>query len=77
MPTAGGVVFAASIDGNFFVLDAETGAQLYTHDTGQPISGGIVTYAVDGTQYVAVAAGMTSAIWQTEGQAQVIVYSLP
>jgi alcohol dehydrogenase (cytochrome c) len=76
-PTAGGVVFAANIGGEFFAFDAETGEQLFTENLGQPIAGGIITYMVDGTQYVAIAAGMNSQLWQTEGAAQVVVYALP
>jgi len=74
--TAGGVVFTGNLDGDFFAFDAETGEQLYTHNIGQPIAGGVVTYSIDNTQYVAVAAGMNSEIWQTSGMAEVVVYAL-
>ncbi|MFN8445899.1 MAG: PQQ-binding-like beta-propeller repeat protein [Caldilineaceae bacterium] len=74
--TAGGVVFTGDLNGRFMAFNAETGEQLFIDETGQPIAGGVVTYDVGGTQYVAVAVGMNSQIWQTEGKAQVIVYAL-
>jgi alcohol dehydrogenase (cytochrome c) len=75
-PTAGGLVFTVDLGGDFFAFNAETGEQLFTDDIGQPTAGGVITYAVDGTQYVAVAAGMNSNLWQTEGEAEVVVYGL-
>jgi hypothetical protein len=38
-------------------LDKESGAILWSYSTGVAISGGIMTYAVDGKQYIAVQAG--------------------
>lgn len=72
---AGGDI--VGVRGRMMAFNAETGDLLFTDDIGQPIAGGIVTYAVDDTQYVAVAAGMNSVIWQTKGQAELVVYSLP
>jgi alcohol dehydrogenase (cytochrome c) len=76
--TAGGLVFTGDLSGTFMAYDAATGKPLYRHNTGQPIGGGIITYAVNGKQYVAVAAGMSSKIWQTKGaKARVIIYAMP
>jgi alcohol dehydrogenase (cytochrome c) len=61
-PTAGGVVFTGDLLGNFQVLDAKSGKKIYQFQTGGPIAGGVVTYAVNGKQYVAVAAGNVSLI---------------
>jgi alcohol dehydrogenase (cytochrome c) len=54
LATGGGVVFAASSDGNFLALDAKTGKELWHFTTGGPINSSPMSYAVDGKQYVAV-----------------------
>ena len=59
-PTAGGVVFAGDALGTFFALDTKTGQPLFKHDMGGAMNGGIVTYELKGTQYVAVTSGSTS-----------------
>jgi PQQ-dependent dehydrogenase (methanol/ethanol family) len=77
-PTAGGVVFTGDQDGHFLVLDAQTGKELYSDDTGGAVAGGVITYQLGGRQYVAVASGNTSrTIWNTEGKEHVVVYALP
>jgi alcohol dehydrogenase (cytochrome c) len=40
-----------------FALDAETGKALWRFQTGSAVHGGVVTFLVDGKQYVAAAAG--------------------
>ncbi|MBA3895178.1 MAG: PQQ-binding-like beta-propeller repeat protein [Gemmatimonadales bacterium] len=57
-PTAGELVFTGDLYGDVLALDAVTGAVRWRWSTGLPIGGGVVTYRVDGRQYVAVAAGM-------------------
>ena len=47
------MIFTGDLSGNFLVLDARTGKQLYSFDTGGPIAGGVITYEVKGKQYVA------------------------
>jgi alcohol dehydrogenase (cytochrome c) len=59
LSTAGGLVFGGSEEGNFFALDAETGAPLWDIQLGGAVRGIPISYAVDGKQYVAVAAGFT------------------
>ncbi|HYP04670.1 MAG TPA: PQQ-dependent dehydrogenase, methanol/ethanol family [Bryobacteraceae bacterium] len=54
LATAGGVVFAASMEGNFIALDAKTGKALWRFGAGSSIPSSPMTYAVDGKQYVAV-----------------------
>jgi alcohol dehydrogenase (cytochrome c) len=77
--TAGGIVFAADLSGNVLAFDAATGAELYRYNTGQPVGGGIISYSVNGRQYVAVASGLHAPkSWQTEsGKATLIVLGLP
>jgi alcohol dehydrogenase (cytochrome c) len=54
LATAGGVVFAASTEGNFLALDAATGKALWHFTTGAPILSSPISYSVGGKQYVAV-----------------------
>jgi alcohol dehydrogenase (cytochrome c) len=78
--TSGGVVFIGELNGDFVTLDAESGRELYRSYTGGPIGGGVVTYEVDGKQYVAVASGDPSILnWRTGhgGSPTVLVYALP
>ncbi|GHF41716.1 PQQ-dependent dehydrogenase (methanol/ethanol family) [Deinococcus metalli] len=77
-PTAGGVVFTGDQNGDFYALNAKDGATLYRFRTGGSIGGGIVTYAVGGQQYVAVASGNASrSIWSTTGAATIFVFGVP
>jgi quinohemoprotein ethanol dehydrogenase len=55
--TAGGLVFRGKLDGNLVAEDAQTGQDLWQFQTGWGISAPPMTYSLDGTQYVVVAAG--------------------
>jgi alcohol dehydrogenase (cytochrome c) len=57
LSTAGGLVFSGTEEGNFFALDAETGKPLWDTQLGGNIRGIPMSFAVDGKQYVAIAAG--------------------
>jgi alcohol dehydrogenase (cytochrome c) len=57
LSTAGGLVFGGSSEGNFFALDAETGKSLWQFQTGGHIHANPVSFAVDGRQQIAIAAG--------------------
>ena len=57
LSTAGGLVFSGTEEGNFFALDAETGKPLWNTQLGGNIRGIPMSFAVDGKQYVAIAAG--------------------
>ncbi len=57
--TRGGLVFAATAEGQFIALDAKTGKALWNFRTGGPITASPISYAVDGKQYVAISAGNT------------------
>ena len=61
--TAGDVLFSGELTGDFIALDARSGDVLYRFNTGGPMGGGIVTYAVNGKQYVAAASGSPSNFW--------------
>jgi alcohol dehydrogenase (cytochrome c) len=57
LATAGGLVFCADSQGNFFALDADDGKPLWNIQLGNSVRANPITYAVDGKQYVEAAAG--------------------
>lgn len=57
LTTASDLLFTGSREGNFFALDAVTGALLWQVNLGGTVASGPVTYAVDGKQYIAVCGG--------------------
>jgi alcohol dehydrogenase (cytochrome c) len=79
-PTAGGLVFFGDMGGNFYALDSSNGQKLFGQmllNGGGGIGGGIITYAVDGVQKIAVAAGFTMIAWPTKPvSAKVVILGL-
>ena len=78
--TAGGLVLAGELTGDFLVLNASTGETLYRFQTGGPVAGGIVSYEVEGQQYFAVASGNPLPRWVKDdhaGAATVVIFALP
>jgi len=59
LSTAGGLVFTGDAEGNFMALDAATGKILWHFQCGASVYASPMTYAIDGKQYVAIAAGST------------------
>jgi alcohol dehydrogenase (cytochrome c) len=59
LTTASDVVFSGGREGFFFALDARTGALLWKGAVAGIVQSGPMSYAVNGRQYVAVAAGNT------------------
>jgi alcohol dehydrogenase (cytochrome c) len=57
LATAGGLLFAGESDGWFRAYDAATGEVLWSFFAGAGVNAPPVSYAVDGKQYIAVAAG--------------------
>ena len=57
MATAGDLVFSGSIDGYFYALDAVSGEELWHIAVGSRVHSSPMSFAVDGTQYVTIAAG--------------------
>jgi len=66
LTTAGGLVFFCDDAGSFEAVDATTGRPLWHFNTGQGFSASPMTYALDGVQYVSIAA-----------QSEVFTFSLP
>jgi alcohol dehydrogenase (cytochrome c) len=59
LSTAGGLVFTGDAEGNFIALEASSGKALWHFQCGASVFSSPMTYAVDGQQFVAVAAGST------------------
>ena len=57
LTTATDVLFTGGREGYFHALDARTGELLWRTSLGGEIANGPISYAVDGVQYVAAAAG--------------------
>ncbi len=55
--TAGGLIFAGQSGNSFDAWDADTGEHLWGYQTEAGANAAPITYALDGKQYVAVAAG--------------------
>jgi alcohol dehydrogenase (cytochrome c) len=59
LATAGGLVFVGDAEGYLIALDAKTGKAVWRFQTGGTIIAPPVSYALNGRQYIAVAAGQT------------------
>jgi hypothetical protein len=59
LATASGLVFSGADDGNLYAFDATTGKILWHANLGIAFGAAPIAYAVNGTEYIAVAAGGT------------------
>ena len=75
LATAGGVVFTGTADKEFLALDAKSGRRLWRHVADGGVNAPPISYAIDGKQYVAVAAGGNYQINAPRND-EVIVFSL-
>ena len=76
-PTGGGVTFTGDLAGNLVVLDSKSGAVLRTIKTTGALAGGIVTYELDGKQYVVFDSGNVSrSTWGVSGTPTVYIVAL-
>ena len=57
LTTAGGLVFFGDDAGSLEAVEARSGRPLWHFNTGQGMHASPMTYAVDGVQYVTIAAG--------------------
>ncbi|MCZ6718830.1 MAG: PQQ-binding-like beta-propeller repeat protein [Gammaproteobacteria bacterium] len=57
LATAGGLVFTGEGNGWFRAYDAANGKQLWQYQAGAGVNAPAISYTVNGTQYIAVAAG--------------------
>jgi PQQ-dependent dehydrogenase (methanol/ethanol family) len=58
LATAGDVVFYGTLEGHLKAVHAETGEELYRFKTPSGIIGNVMTYEVDGKQYVGILSGV-------------------
>ncbi len=76
-PTAGGIIFAGDMAGNFITLDSSNGQVLYQADTGGAMAGGVITYMQGGKQYVAFTSGNVSRLtFGVVGSPTLLIYGL-
>ena len=76
--TSSNLIFTGELLGDFMALDGKTGEVLYRFNTGGRMNGGVITYAISGKQYVAVATGAANAFWRVPpGSATIMVFALP
>jgi alcohol dehydrogenase (cytochrome c) len=76
--TSAELVFTGELTGDFIALNARNGKVLYRFNTGGPMNGGLVTYAINGRQYVAVVSGSASGFWKAApGSSTIIIFALP
>ena len=57
LSTQGGLVFVPGADGTFYALDADNGDKLWSTNNGLGHTGGVISYAAKGKQYIAVVTG--------------------
>jgi alcohol dehydrogenase (cytochrome c) len=57
LSTAGGLLFTGDAEGNFIALDASSGKPLWHFQMGGAVYASPMAFAIDGKQYVAIAAG--------------------
>ena len=56
LATAGGIVFAGEMTGDFIAFDAKDGKKLWTYSMGAGVCTPPITYRIKGVQYIAVGA---------------------
>jgi len=66
LSTAGGLVFTGAATGEMIAVDADTGQQLWSFQTGSGIIGLPVTWSANGKQYVSVVSG-AGGVWALLG----------
>jgi alcohol dehydrogenase (cytochrome c) len=76
-PTSGGVVFAGDMAGNVYALNSDDGTVIYRHATGGAVAGGVITYRIGETQYLAATSGNVSRlVWGETGLPSVVIFRL-
>ena len=76
--TSAELLFTGELSGNFLALSARTGKVLYHFNTGGAMNGGVVSYAINGKQYVAAVSGSASGFWGAPpGSSTIIIFALP
>lgn len=76
LATAGGLVFSGEGNGHLSAFDAASGERLWQFQCGAGVNAPPISYEVNGTQYVAVAAGGNANFGFKQGGA-LLVFALP
>ena len=77
MATAGNIVMTGDIDGNLLILNAKTGELLIRDNLNAgALDGGLITYEVNGKQFVGAAAGDNSSTYGVTGENTIVVLGL-
>jgi PQQ-dependent dehydrogenase (methanol/ethanol family) len=76
LATAGNLVFTGEGNGNFSAFHAPTGERLWQFNCGAGVNAPPISYAIDGKQYIAVAAGGSAIFGFRQGES-LIVFALP
>jgi PQQ-dependent dehydrogenase (methanol/ethanol family) len=58
LATAGDIVFYGTLEGHLKAVNAETGEELYRFKTPSGIIGNVMTYELDGKQYIGILSGV-------------------
>ncbi|MGB1476841.1 MAG: PQQ-dependent dehydrogenase, methanol/ethanol family, partial [Marinobacter salsuginis] len=66
LTTAGDLVFQGTADARFMAFNAQTGDHLWESPMGTGVIAAPITYEVDGTQYVSIAAGWGGVFGQSQ-----------
>jgi alcohol dehydrogenase (cytochrome c) len=74
--TASGLVLTGETTGDFLVFEAATGRELYRFTTGAPMGGGVISYDVQGRQYIAAESGRAGAFFGSTGAPTVFVFTV-
>ena len=78
--TAGGLVLSGDLNGNLLLLDASTGEVMHSIYSGAMIGGSVITYEVEGKQYIAAGSGTASGFFgpgpNPTRTSSMIIYSL-
>ena len=75
LATAGGLVFSGEGESELTAFDAKTGERLWSFNCGAGVNAPPISFAVDGRQYVAVAAGGNS-LWGYRQGGAVVMFGL-
>jgi PQQ-dependent dehydrogenase (methanol/ethanol family) len=76
--TAAGLLLTADTQGDLFALDAKTGTLLLRRQVGAgAMDGGLITYKVNGRQFIAVGAGDNNPTYKVKGDNAIVILGLP
>jgi glucose dehydrogenase len=75
--TAGGVIFTTDLKGTLYALNSDDGTVLLEHSFSTSAGGGLITYMIDGRQYVAAVSGPISVFFGGAGKTKLTLFALP